>query len=303
MELLNKIRIYVAARWDMIRNYYNESRLFKAVAGGVGILTIGALLLHFFFAGESVADVPLTGSFATHRGEHRCHRLPDGSEACLNTNSQINYTFNRSTRNIQLAAGEASFVVRNDQRPFDVVSRSVLIHDLSTSFEVYQKRHSTQVTVLQGRVKVIAPINDETRSKFDLAEAESAWQGGLEIHKFQQVEFDEAGQTLHVRPPLNEQRLSQLLAWQRGRIDLNGRTMGEALEEFSRYQPISKFNYTDPSIRALRVGGNLEFAHLDDFLAAIEHEFHIHHTITGSEGSAVVSLSRERGAGNHSTRH
>jgi len=157
----------------MIWNWYNESRLFKAIVGGVGVLTIAAQLLRLFFAGEPAADMSLTGILVTHRGEHRCQRLPDGSEACLNTNSEIHYTFNRSTRNIELVSGEASFVVRNDRRPFDVVSRSVLIHDLSTSFDVYQKRHSTQVTVLQGRVKVIAPMNDETRGKFDLAEAES----------------------------------------------------------------------------------------------------------------------------------
>jgi transmembrane sensor len=283
-----------AARWDMIWNCCNQSKTLKAIAGGIGLLIIAAPLLHSFFAGEPAMDASLTGSFATRRGEHRCLKLPEGSEACLNTNSQINYTFNRNTRNIELVSGEASFVVRNDRRPFDVVSGSVLIHDLSTSFEVYQKRHSTQVTVLRGRVKVIAPINDETRGKFDLAEAESAWKRGLEIHELQQVEFDETGRALHVRPPLNEQRLAQLLEWQKGRIDLNGRTMGEALDEFSRYQPISQFTYADPSIRTIRVGGNLEFAHLDDFLAAIEHEFHVRHTIAGRDASAVVLLSRER---------
>ncbi len=300
MGSLRRIRSYVAERWDMAWSYYNESRVIKVIAAGAGALTVVAQLVHVFFGGAPAVDVSSSGTFATHLGEHRCHELPDGSGVCLNTNSEIHYTFNRSTRNIELVSGEGSFVVRSDGRPFDVVSRSVLIHDLSTSFDVYQKPHSTQVTVLQGRVKVIAPINDDTRGKFDLAEAESAWKAGLEIRKFQQVEFDEASQVLHVRPPLTEQRLAQLLAWQRGRIDLNDRTMGEALDEFSRYQPISQFNYSDPSIRTIRVGGNMEFASLNDFLAVIEHEFHIHHKITSTDGYAVVTLSSERGAGSHS---
>ena len=298
----SKIRSYVTERWDMAWSYYSESRVFKVIAGGAGVLTLAAQLVHVFVGGAPAGAASSSGSFVTHLGEHRCHQLPDGSGVCLNTNSEIHYTFNRSTRNIELVSGEVSFVVRSDKRPFDVVSRSVLIHDLSTSFDVYQKPHSTQVTVLQGRVKVIAPINDETRGKFDLAEAESAWKAGLEIRKFQQVEFDEASEMLHVRPPLNEQRLAQLLAWQRGRIDLNGRTMVEALDEFSRYQSISTFNYSDPAIRAIRVGGNMEFASLKDFLAVIEHEFHIHHTITSTDGYAVVTLSLERGAGNHPRR-
>ena len=302
MGSLSKIRNYVTERWDMAWSYYSESRVFKVIAAGAGVLTVAAQLVHVFLGGAPAGDASSSGSFVTHLGEHRCHELPDGSGVCLNTNSEIHYTFNRSTRNIELLSGEASFVVRSDSRPFDVVSHSVLIHDLSTSFDVYQKPHSTQVTVLQGRVKVIAPINDETRGEFDLAEAESAWKTGLEIRKFQQVEFDEASEMLHVRPPLTEQRLAQMLAWQRGRIDLNGRTMGEALDEFSRYQPISKFNYSDPSIRAIRVGGNMEFASLNDFLAVIEHEFHIHHTVASTDGYAVVTLSLERGAGTHPRR-
>jgi ferric-dicitrate binding protein FerR (iron transport regulator) len=120
-------------------------------------------------------------------------------------------------------SGEASFVVRKDKsRLFNVLSGAMLIHDLSTSFDVYRKRNSTQVTVIEGRIRIIAPINKESRLKFDLAEADSAWKAAPEFHRLQQVEFDEATGTLHVLPALTEQGLAQLLAWRQGRIDLNG---------------------------------------------------------------------------------
>jgi ferric-dicitrate binding protein FerR (iron transport regulator) len=237
-----------------------------------------------------------TGSFVTRLGEYRCEKLPDESEACLNTNSAIRYTFNRSTRNIELVSGEASFVVRKDKsRPFYVLSGGVLIQDLSTSFDVYRRRDSTQVAVIEGRIRIIAPINNQSRLKFAHAEADSAWKAAApEFHRLQQVEFDEATGTLHVLPVLTEQRLSQLLAWHQGRLDLTERTLGEALDEFSRYQPISKFSYSDKSLSEIRVGGDMGFANLDDFLAALEHEFHIHHTKTGTDGNTVVTLSRQR---------
>jgi transmembrane sensor len=207
----------------------------------------------------------------------------------------IRYTFNRRTRSIELVSGEASFVVRKDRsRPFNVLSGGALIQDLSASFDVYKQSHSTRVMVMEGRIRIITPINNESRLKFGLAEVDSAREAATELHRLQQVEFDEATGALHVLPALTEDGLSQLMAWREGRIDLDGMTLGEALAEFSRYQPIAKFRYSDESLSKIRVGGYIESTHLDDFLVAVEHEFHIQHTITGTDGDTVVTLSRQR---------
>jgi hypothetical protein len=50
-------------------------------------------------------------------------------------------------------------------RPFEVRSLSMLIHDISTSFDVYKRRNSTQVTVIGGRIRIIAPMSQELRLK------------------------------------------------------------------------------------------------------------------------------------------
>src|SRR5882724_4902424 len=102
MGSLSKIRSYVTDRWDMAWSYYSESRVFKVIAGGAGVLTLAAQLVHVFLGGAPAGDAPSSGSFVTHLGEHRCHELPDGSGVCLNTNSEIHYTFNRNTRNIEV---------------------------------------------------------------------------------------------------------------------------------------------------------------------------------------------------------
>src|ERR1700742_918349 len=93
-------------------------------------------------------DRTFTGSFITKVGEYRCEKLPDESQACLNTNSVIRYSFNRSARNIELVSGEASFVVRKDEsRPFNVLSGGALIQGLNASFDIYKQSRSIRVTV------------------------------------------------------------------------------------------------------------------------------------------------------------
>ena len=272
----------------------SDSRVFKLVAGlgaYIGIAILPMLGVRWYTADEQ----KLSGSLSTRIGEYRCEKLPDESDVCLNTNSFVHYTFSRDARNVELLAGEASFVVRRDKnRPFDVLSGDALIHDISTSFDVYKKRGSTQVTVIDGLIRVVAPIRPELRFKFDHAEANNAWKIAPEFHKLQQLEFDDATRTLRVRSDLSDLQLSQRLAWRKGRIDLTELTLGEALDEFSRYQPDTSFEYSDKSLSHIRVAGSMGSGRLDDFLYALEHEFHIRHTITKTGEDTVITLSRQR---------
>jgi ferric-dicitrate binding protein FerR (iron transport regulator) len=98
---------------------------------------------------------------------------------------------------------------------------------------------------------------------------------------------------------LTEQGLSQLMAWQNGEIDLTGRSLNEALNEFSRYQPGEmRFNIPDREIRQLQFGGRIESGHFEDFLESLAKLHGIQHKITrGPHGETVVTLSR-----NHSGR-
>ena len=274
-----------------------NSGVVKYIVCTAGAACGTAIMFYLIFAasnGKSPQHSTLTGAYATQRGEHRCETLPDSSRVCLNTKTMVRYTFNQETRNVELVSGEASFTVKSDEhRPFDVLSGGLLIHDLSTGFDIYKKTRSTLVTVTDGRVKVMAPIDNASLRKFNHVQAESAWKAAPEYHRFQQIEFDEVTGTLHERRTLTEQGLSQLLAWQTGLIDLNGRTIGEALEEFSRYQPIENFKFQDEALRALRAGGLLQSTSLNDFLDSLEPVYQIHHTVTkGADGNTVITLSR-----------
>jgi transmembrane sensor len=275
-----------------------KSGITKIIGCTAGAACVTAIMLYLVLAAsnsKSPQHPTLTGSYATQLGEHRCETLPDSSKVCLNTKTVIRYTFSQQTRNVELVSGEASFVVQSDEhRPFDVLSGGLLIRDLSTAFDVYKKIRSTLVTVIDGRVKVMALTDGASLQKFNHAQAESAWKAAPEYHRLQQVEFDETTGTLHERRMLTEQRLSQLLAWQTGFIDLTDRPLGEALEEFSRYQPIKTFKFQDETLRAFHVGGLLQSTHLTDFLVTLE-RIQIHHAVKkDADGNTVITISRRQ---------
>lgn len=250
-----------------------------AFLGAVALMSLS----YYHYQKESSATGALKGAFTTRLGEHRCEKLPDGSDICLNTKTTVRFSFGSNGRNVELVAGEASFVVRADRRPFDVLAGGLLIRDVSTAFDVYKKGDSTLTTVVDGKVQVV-PIN-----------AGSGWKTAPEFHRLQQIEFDEATGTLHARTTLTENGLSQVMAWQRGRIDLTGRRLDEVLEEFARYQPIERFHFQDELLREVRMGGELETTNLKDFLDTLKALNGIQYSLTRDpDGQMTVNLSRRQ---------
>ena len=268
----------------------------KVIFGAAIAAAATISLLVYVFNGRDAEVKPLTGTYVTRLGEHRCEKLPDTSEVCLNTNSVVRYTINRHARNVELVSGEASFTVQSgDSRPFDVLSKDVVVHDLSTSFNIYKKDHSTVITVISGHIKVVAPFSAKSAQEFRAGAAESAWEQAPEFYQLQQAEFDEVSGTLYVRRALAKEDLYRLTAWQQGRIDLNGKTLRDALTEFSRYHPIDKISIPDRSLRNLPVGGEFLIANFGDFLDSLEYTKQIHHVVTkDADGRMSIIVTRER---------
>ena len=269
----------------------------KVVCAFAGIVL--ALLPFDAFVAKAPSPLPkdeiLTGTLTTKPGETNCVTLPDGSWVWLNSNSVVRYIFNRKARNVELVSGEAAFVVHSKEgRPFDVLSGGVIVHDLSTSFDVIRARHSTRVTVIEGRIRMIAPINSEARRAFELGDANGSWTTAPEFHHIQQMEFDDVTGKLRVLRELTHPQLMQHLAWQRSQIVMSGQALTDVLHEFSRHQPSVRFNLADESMSGIRLGGTLKLANVDDFLTLLEVEFDIHHTARQVNGNTVITLSRTK---------
>ena len=293
------LRVSLGKAW----NFYTRSRQSKWITASV-CATVMTLLVHdttFPPPPERTATEQVTtGSYATAFGKHQCEKLPEGSAVCLNSASEIHYTYTRNARNVVLVRGEATFDVQPDNtRRFNVLSGRSVIQDIGTSFDVYIEADSTLVTVIEGQIRILSPINAAPDLNIDLRQhaLESAGNDMIapEFHKLQQVELSRTTGAMRMLPALTEERLSQLLAWRQGRIDLAGMQLGAALGQLSRYH-IERFEFADETLSRTRVGGSVDCAHLDDFLSLLEIEFGIHHkTTTGADGLPVITLWRARG--------
>lgn len=95
--------------------------------------------------------------YTTDIGEQRSLVLADGSTVELNSRSSVRIRYTDTQRNVDLLEGQALFrVAHNSTRPFIVHSGTADVRAVGTEFDVYKKRAGTVVTVVEGRVAVLA---------------------------------------------------------------------------------------------------------------------------------------------------
>ncbi|MDE6565372.1 MAG: FecR domain-containing protein [Muribaculaceae bacterium] len=88
--------------------------------------------------------------------------LPDGTDVCLNSNTELKYApgfMNDSIRSVSLV-GEAFFNVAKDaERPFVISLDDVVVRVLGTSFNIKSlpDASSMQIALVEGEVKLISP--------------------------------------------------------------------------------------------------------------------------------------------------
>ncbi len=187
-------------------------------------------------AGGALAAVGLTWAvwqqgasqeFATRVGEQRTVELADTSVVNLNTDSAIQVRFAPDERKIELRHGEAVFKVAVDRtRPFRVHTRAAVVVAVGTQFNVYDRADGTDVTVLEGRVRVMA------RGPADGADQVSAMSQDLVAGEEARIGLDG---TIHrvARPDLE-----RVTAWSKRRLKFERASLDEIVSEFNRYNRV-----------------------------------------------------------------
>jgi transmembrane sensor len=85
--------------------------------------------------------------------------LSDGSTVALNSRSGIKIRFSKHERTVELIQGQALFHVAKDSaRPFTVSADGTRVRAVGTQFDVYRKYSGTVITVVEGRVAVLAHV-------------------------------------------------------------------------------------------------------------------------------------------------
>jgi transmembrane sensor len=201
-------------------------------------------------------------AYSSRIGELRVVQLKDGSAISLDSDSAIRVAYSDTERRVQLDRGQAYFDVKaNPGWPFVVVAGRHQITDMGTVFVVRYDPALTVVTLVKGRIAV--------SSRFQgTGSADSA--GAHVLAAGQRLTFAGDGP-----PKLDQPRLDEVTAWQRGEVMLDDTPLTRAVAELNRYDTDSLV-IGNPQVARLRVSGiyhtgnNREFALLLDRLYGIQ---------------------------------
>jgi len=214
---------------------FSGGRLF-AVAASIFLVT-AALAVFLLTPG---------GVYATAVGERRILTLEDGSTVELNSRSRIRVRFAKSLRDVELLEGQVLFhVAKDSSRPFIVHSDTVSVRAVGTEFDVNRKTTGTTVTVVEGRVAVGNPVPGST--------IDPGIPGTVAIFL---SPGDQLTVTAQAPPPSQPQHANPAVAtaWTQGQLVLDGASLAEVAEEFSRYSS-RRLIVEDHGTRPLRLSG------------------------------------------------
>ena len=180
---------------------------------------------------------------STRIGERRQVRLPDGSSAMLNTDSELYWRFSSSRRELWLKRGEVAI-------------------ELGTG--------PSASLATQGHAAVLQPgrFNARLRDKaLDLTVLRGAAsdEAGAKAGAYQRLSL--AGADASVQPVARD-AVENVLAWQNGDIIFVDTPLAEAVSEYNRYLT-QKIVIDDPAIGSIRIGGRFLSSNPADFLTAI----------------------------------
>jgi transmembrane sensor len=184
-------------------------------------------------------------------GEQRSIRLSDGSTVTLNSRSKLRVRFTKTQRTVELMLGEALFhVAKNTARPFIVRADGTSVRAVGTQFDVNKGRESTIVTVVEGRVAVLAdapgaavlPVPMEAPTiPADPSGGDASVRpaGSIRARGTFAPILLSAGEQLKVVPGVAPQptkaNLNTATAWTQGQVVLESASLTEVAEQFNRY--------------------------------------------------------------------
>jgi transmembrane sensor len=176
--------------------------------------------------------------------------LPDGSKATLNTNSGIRVAITETERRVDLQRGEAFFEVAKDpKRPFVVRAGDKRVIAVGTKFSVKRENVNVLVVVTEGRVRVESARRQDAEQTTFVSAGSVARAGASGV-----LVEDKALQDAE-----------ELLSWRRGFVVFRETPIADAAVEFNRYNT-RKIVIEDPSLAAIRIGGNFRSNNAEAFV-------------------------------------
>ena len=191
-------------------------------------------------------------------GEHRQIELPEHSRIDLNSAACVTVVISARKRLIKLDSGEAVFEVTADpRRPFVVETGPIAITVLGTRFDVFRKKVSTRVAVVEGAVQ-ISSRDTAVRSN------------GKPLIVLQQMDVPDDIATPRTRKEITPTDYERITGWIHGDLEIAAHTpLKDALDEFARYQHF-QVKYEGPGIADVPFSGKFRTHDLRKFLGLLQ---------------------------------
>ncbi|PRD56111.1 FecR family protein [Sphingobacterium gobiense] len=161
-----KIQDAIGVGENSVETKRNRFVVFRPWIGSVAALLLATIGFFYWNLQQEIeqtqesVSMPAYRIFTTGVGERKVVNLPDGSEVTLNARTSLRVdenAYGRSTREVELLAGEAFFEVAKDSsRAFIVQAGHLQTTVLGTSFNIqtYAEMHEQVISVYTGRVQV-----------------------------------------------------------------------------------------------------------------------------------------------------
>lgn len=206
--------------------------------------------------------------YRTVAGERRVVTLNDGSQVALDAQSEVRVAYSDSARALTLVRGQARFdVAKNPTRPFTVEAAGTKVVATGTAFNVDLLGSELRVTLIEGRVIVLAPEVSEGAHEDPTAGAISTSAGAsrtIELAPGEQVVASSE------RPPVKVAAVDvdRATSWQQGRLVFENEPLSSVALRVSRYSQ-RPLHIADPDVAAMRISGVFKTGDMDGFVATI----------------------------------
>jgi len=243
------------------------------------------LALSYWSRPDSIVDS--NGLYATTVGAQQSKELADGSVVLLNTDTQIKVEFDDIYRNIYFLQGEAHFTVEKDiERPFRVYVGDRMVQAVGTAFSVYLKDSAVDVTVTEGQVAVATVVRESVGELPQQGRRVGTLSAG-ESATIRNDDESGASGTIDFIEAVAPQDMAKRLSWREGMLTFNGDALEVVVKEISRYTTVS-IEFSDPALKATRIGGQFPIGETDAMFDALEANFELQVTRLG-DGRVLVS--------------
>ena len=200
---------------------------------------------------------PIEQQLQTSVGQRTTLTLPDGSQVTLDTDSAIRTIESRRERRVELARGQAFFKVAKDpSRPFVVVAGDRKVTALGTAFGVRVDKDRFQLTMVEGVVRVEAPLSARPGAPPTVQSAKMA--AGSQLVAVVNREW--------TIKPVDAARET---GWTRGLLIYEATPLQTVVAELNRYSE-RKVVIDDPKVAGRLVNGTFRANDIEGAITALE---------------------------------